>query len=1307
MEFGILGPLEVSGEDGPIRLGGRRQRTVLAVLLLNANRVTSIDHLIDLVWGEDPPATARRSSQVYVSRLRQLLGAERIRPIVPGYELRLDDGELDADRFSREVDAARSMSATDPERALQSYDEALALWRGAALADLVDDSRLAARARSLDEARLTAVEERFDVALALGHLDRAIGELEASVGEYPYRERLWAQLMTALYLAGRQADALRAYSRARERLVEDLGIEPSADLRDLETRILNQDPNLRLVSETRAPPRVPVRRNPYKGLRAFGEGDASDFFGRDRLVETVLERVEQGNRVVAVIGPSGCGKSSLLSAGVLPTLRRRLEEHRDAATILRMEPGEHPFESLELAIVSAGCEPEGNLLDTLESGPEGFVDVLCATVPGRTFLFIDQVEELFMVDDPAVRNRFTAGLTSAALSESCDLTMVVALRADFYDRPLNYQPLAEPFVRGMISVTPLSEEELRAVIVEPAARVGVVVEPALVTRLVAILLGEPAALPQLQFVLMRLFDTRTGDRITVDDYEREGGITGILARRAEAAYLSLSRAERDIARQVFFRLVAYRATGAATRRQAPLDEVDALGPEVQQILDRFGGDRLIGFDRDPLTRRPTVALVHDALISEWTRLHSWIALAQADLVLRDALDFEIATWIDSGRDRDFLLTGSRLDQYEEWRRRAQLALTAGEEEFLRASLDRREEERAAETRRAEREHALEESAHRRAIALSVVMSIAALVAALLAFVAIAQGNTAARNAEDAERSATVAQQERSDAQTSQARAVAAALRTASTASIETDPERSVLLALHAIAVLDAERQPVDAYTIGAMLAATEAAGARYAAEGGTVAVVDGPDGLIATYDRALGDLVDRALGVVDRALSAAECSEFFAGQECSAFPDTLSAETRATPVGRTPDDPQRPLAGTSVRVLSPWSESEAVAFSGELSRFTSQTGIKVVLSSPSLVTDGATPSFDVVGISRPAWLELDAADVFVPVGGYLDAETLQGEQDPYLLSLMSVDGELRGVPVAINPKSLIWYPVEAFDAAGYTVPSDWSELSSLSAQMIADGRTPWCFAEGSPADDGWPATDFVEDLVLHGLGPEAYDQWTARAMPFGSDGIRRAFARFAEVAFTDGSLYGGMQHALVTSAAEGLEPMKDEPPGCWLYHQGGSVVAALPNSALSTGSIGFFTTPAIDARFADTMLGSAVYAAAVTDRPEVRELIRFLASPDFGLTFARSPEVPFVAANRNFDTSRYGSDVKRELAAAVHESLVAGGFRFDGSVLMGMESEFRRAMITYLVRGSEFVDATLNHLDIVGTGADGSLVGGE
>jgi YVTN family beta-propeller protein len=272
MDFRILGPLAIYDDEGrAVDLGGRQQRLVLAMLLLHRNEVVSVDRLIDVVWGERAPANAVKNVQVHVSRLRKALeaasrsgGSESrngiVRTRANGYVLEVAPGELDIDDFQRLVEKGRqALAAGEPERAGTILREALALWRGAPLADLTYESFAQSEIGRLDELRLGAVEERIDADLALGRRDDVTAELQGLVAEHPLRERLRGQLMLALYRSGRQADALRVYEEARRTLAEELGLEPSESLQRLQRAVLTDDDSA-LSAPVRLAPRPQTAR---------------------------------------------------------------------------------------------------------------------------------------------------------------------------------------------------------------------------------------------------------------------------------------------------------------------------------------------------------------------------------------------------------------------------------------------------------------------------------------------------------------------------------------------------------------------------------------------------------------------------------------------------------------------------------------------------------------------------------------------------------------------------------------------------------------------------------------------------------------------------------------------------------------------------------------------------------------------------------------------------------------------------------------------------------------------------------------
>ena len=256
LDFRLLGPLEVADGGRVLALGGAKQRALLAVLLLRANEVVSIDRLIDELWGDEPPPTAAKVVQVYVSQLRKALAQAGREPVIatrpPGYVARV----------SRTSSTSRASSASSIARAEHARPAtrrrrrrllraALALWRGQALADFSYEPFAQPAIARLEELRLVALEERVESDLALGRDSDLVGEVEALVAEYPLREGLRGQLMLALYRSGRQAEALEAYQQARSVLVEELGIDPSPSLQELEKAILRQDPLLEPASAGR------------------------------------------------------------------------------------------------------------------------------------------------------------------------------------------------------------------------------------------------------------------------------------------------------------------------------------------------------------------------------------------------------------------------------------------------------------------------------------------------------------------------------------------------------------------------------------------------------------------------------------------------------------------------------------------------------------------------------------------------------------------------------------------------------------------------------------------------------------------------------------------------------------------------------------------------------------------------------------------------------------------------------------------------------------------------------------------------
>jgi len=425
VEYRILGPLEVVDEGEPVPLGRLKERLVLAVLLLHANEFVSRERLIDELWGESPPPTARKAVNVYVSQLRKALtrsGRDPIATADAGYRFRIEPGELDSTRMEHLLATARERAAAgELETAAELLREALALWRGPALAGLLLESHGRDEVAQLDELRLTALMDRIDCDLALGRHEDVLGELHVLVGEHPLRERLRAQLMLALYRADRQAEALDAYQQAREVLVDELGIEPSPALQRLQKGILAQDPALEVPAGSAAPNGF-VRGAPgaHTSTRLVL---AEDHYllreGMRRLLETNSDL-----EVVAV-----CEDLDSLLAAV------EAERPDVVVTDIRMPPGnldegiraadrlrvEHP--DVGVVVLSQYLEP-AYALALFEAGTEGRAYLLKERVHdvGQLVAAIRAVAEGGSVVDPKVVEALVAERTRREHSPLNELT---------------------------------------------------------------------------------------------------------------------------------------------------------------------------------------------------------------------------------------------------------------------------------------------------------------------------------------------------------------------------------------------------------------------------------------------------------------------------------------------------------------------------------------------------------------------------------------------------------------------------------------------------------------------------------------------------------------------------------------------------------------------------------------------------------------------------------------------------------------------------------------------------------------------
>ncbi|MCP3974280.1 MAG: tetratricopeptide repeat protein [bacterium] len=393
MDVRILGPLEVWEGSEQLVLDSPRQRSILALLTIHANEVVSVDRIADELWGESPPESVQSTVRYHLSKLRSALGDAAVHVVTRshGYLLEVAPEAIDVCRFEAAAGEGRGLIAAEPERAARVLVDALSMWRGEPLVDFAYESFARGEIVRLEELRLAVVEDRLDADLASGRHVDLVGELEALVGQHPLRERLWGQLMTALYRSGRQAEALRAYQHAREALAE-VGIEPSEELRAVEEQVLMQDP---LLSGVRRPVR---RHNLPERL--------SSFIGRDRDIEEIRQLVGS-HRLVTLTGVGGVGKTSL----AVELARTLIGDYSDGVWFVVTSDVAH-----------ADLIPErlAHILGVHIQTPEGLIDQLGDYLSGR---------ELLLVFDGCERHiDEVAGLIQSLLSAAPRLRVIATSR---------------------------------------------------------------------------------------------------------------------------------------------------------------------------------------------------------------------------------------------------------------------------------------------------------------------------------------------------------------------------------------------------------------------------------------------------------------------------------------------------------------------------------------------------------------------------------------------------------------------------------------------------------------------------------------------------------------------------------------------------------------------------------------------------------------------------------------------------------------------------------------------------------------
>ncbi|MGB3956154.1 MAG: ABC transporter substrate-binding protein [Brooklawnia sp.] len=391
----------------------------------------------------------------------------------------------------------------------------------------------------------------------------------------------------------------------------------------------------------------------------------------------------------------------------------------------------------------------------------------------------------------------------------------------------------------------------------------------------------------------------------------------------------------------------------------------------------------------------------------------------------------------------------------------------------------------------------------------------------------------------------------------------------------------------------------------------------------------------------------------------------------------------------------------AVEIVGAFTGESADAFSEDLAVLSEQLGIEATYTPlpdfetviQSRVTGNDRP--DIAIFPQPGLLfDLARAGELKALDDAIDVDAKNQDLVPGLLDTVTQDGSVYALPVSMNVKSLVWYPVPEFDSAGYSAPPSTQQLNALTDQMKGDGVTPWCVGIESGAATGWPATDWLEEYVLRVGGPEVYDQWVNHEIPFNDPVVQQAGAAIEELLLTEGNVLGGRQGIAATNSNDAVLPLVADPPGCYLHRQGNFITGVMPEDVQADleSNVGVFLLPPYEGGYnGQPILGGGDFAAVFdAENENVLRVLEGISSPEFPDAWATAREM--MSPYTNFDTSRYDSEILAEIAG-----LVAGAdtFRFDGSDMMPGEigtGAFWTQMVAWM-SGQQDLNTALDNIE--------------
>jgi WD40 repeat protein/DNA-binding SARP family transcriptional activator len=816
----LLGQFDMRVDDKRVLITSRAGQSLMAYLLLTAHTTHRREKLAGLLWPDTTDENARKNLRQELWRIRKALTASQVSTT----EYILTDELTIA--FNPEasywLDVAQLERDLSSSASLDEHIQQAKLYQGELLPGFYDEWLV------LERARVQALYERqmqqlLTQLIAEGRWTSTLEWSERWIALGLTPEPAYRALMIAYAALGDPAKVAATFDRCVEALEKELGVKPSAETQALHGQLLRGEAvkqvNLSvaqvapLPSHSHDEPPAPGDP-PFKGLQYFDEGDADLFFGRELLTARLIGRLRESDFLAVVVGASGSGKSSAVRAGLIPALKTGAPLADGllppaGSTAWRYEvmtPTAHPLEALAIALTrqTESVMAAATLMDDLMRDARSLRLFIRRSLAadldaGHLLLIVDQFEELFtLCHDEFEREAFIDNLLTALTLASSrnqgegSLSLILTIRADFYAHLAQYPELREAVAQQQEYIGPLTVEELRRAIEEPARRGGWKFEPGLVDLMLRDVGDEPGALPLLSHALLETWLRRNGRMLTLKGYADTGGVRGAIAYTAETVYQQLSPEQQIMARQIFLRLTELGEGTEDTRRRATIHELISQAGQVAElhaVLNVLANSRLITLGAE------FAEVAHEAVIREWPRLHDWLNDDREGLQLHRHVTDAAHEWELLERDPGALYRGTRLSQASEWAFTHEPRINELEHAFLKASVDQEQrEEQARELQRQRELQAAQTVAETRQRAnaqlrrRAVYLSGAFALAIVLAGVALFFGEQARQKAIDVQAANRIA--------------TSRELAAASIANLSVDPERSILLALQADAQAD-------------------------------------------------------------------------------------------------------------------------------------------------------------------------------------------------------------------------------------------------------------------------------------------------------------------------------------------------------------------------------------------------------------------------------------------------------------------------------------------------------------------------